>query len=368
MVEGAKYRIVALIFLFLPLITACDPAPVTALPPYPHSTLINNVILNWSTHVRLAPGSDNWPVTWADDNHQYTSWGDGGGFGGSNFFGRVSLGVARIEGSADAYRGINVWGGKDAEHDSQFGGKSYGIISVDGALYQWVSPGSNEQAYTESRLYVSRDHAATWEPADWAFGRMDGIVNPTFCQYGKDYQGSRDDYVYIYANQVKDSSELAVQRPGEVLLMRVHRASLLDRAKYEYYTGLDKNQQPLWSKSISEHSPVFKDENGVGWNLSVSYNAGLQRYLLMTEHTQSFKANMGIFDALEPWGPWSTVYYGRFGENADIEKSTFFYNFSNKWLSHDGLQFVMLFTGVGRNDAWNSVSGEFVLENRPAFQ
>ena len=50
------------------------------LAPYPPSAVITGVTFDWSTHVRLAPGSDNWPITWADDDHQYTCWGDGGGF------------------------------------------------------------------------------------------------------------------------------------------------------------------------------------------------------------------------------------------------------------------------------------------------
>ena len=251
-------------------------------------------------------------------------------------------------------------------HANQFGGKSYGIISIDGVLYKWVSLGSNVQAYIESRLYISKDHATTWTPVDWAFERADGIVNPTFCQYGKDYQGARDDYIYIYANHIKDSSTLDVQRPGETALMRAPKASLFNRAEYEYYTGLDKNHLPLWSKNLSEHKPVFKDANGVGWNLSVSYNAGLKRYLLMTEHTRSFQANIGIFDAPEPWGPWSTVYYGKFGNDSDIEATTFFYNFSNKWLSDDGLRFVLIFTGVKENDSWNTVSVRFTLRSSPS--
>ena len=32
----------------------------------------------------LAPGSDIWPLTWAADGHQYTTFGDGGGFGGTD--------------------------------------------------------------------------------------------------------------------------------------------------------------------------------------------------------------------------------------------------------------------------------------------
>ena len=96
----------------------------TSSSPYPPSPVINGIGFDWSTHVRMAQGSDNWPVTWAADDHQYTTWGDGGGFGGSNQDGRVSLGVARIEGSASSYRGVNVWGGKDAHQPAQFTGQS----------------------------------------------------------------------------------------------------------------------------------------------------------------------------------------------------------------------------------------------------
>ncbi|HJX09709.1 MAG TPA: hypothetical protein VJ733_04335 [Candidatus Binatia bacterium] len=41
-----------------------------------------------STLRNLAPYSDNWCITWADNDHQYTSWGDGGGFGGDQKDGR----------------------------------------------------------------------------------------------------------------------------------------------------------------------------------------------------------------------------------------------------------------------------------------
>jgi len=39
--------------------------------------------LTWApakTIVRLAPGSDNWPITWGDDDRLYTAYGDGWGF------------------------------------------------------------------------------------------------------------------------------------------------------------------------------------------------------------------------------------------------------------------------------------------------
>lgn len=46
--------------------------------------------------------------------------------------------------------------------------------------------------------------------------------------------------------------------------------------------------------------------------------------------------------------------WGKFG-------STFFWNFSNKWLSQDGRSVTLIFTGTGVNDSWNAVRGAFSL-------
>ncbi len=67
--------------------------------PYPKSEYIKDIKFDWSTHRREASGSDNWQCTWADDDNIYCAFGDGGGFGGSNDLGRVSLGYSRIEGN-----------------------------------------------------------------------------------------------------------------------------------------------------------------------------------------------------------------------------------------------------------------------------
>jgi hypothetical protein len=93
-------------------------------PPYPQNEVIKDIIFQWSSHNRLAPGSDNWPVTWADDDNQYLVWGDGGGFGGTNSIGRSSIGVARIEGNWHNYKTSNVWGGHDTENEHEVMGKS----------------------------------------------------------------------------------------------------------------------------------------------------------------------------------------------------------------------------------------------------
>jgi hypothetical protein len=105
---------------------------------------------------------------------------------------------------------------------------------------------------------------------------------------------------------------------------------------------------------------VFEDPNGVGWNVSVSYNPGLRRYFLSTEHTETHVGKLGVFDAPEPWGPWSTVSYEDTWGAGHIEVSTFYWNFTPKWLSVDGTQFTMIFTGKNTNDSWNTVVGRFI--------
>lgn len=54
--------------------------------PYPPSPVITAVAFDFASRDRRAPGSDNWPITWADDDHQYAAWGDGGGFGSTSFW------------------------------------------------------------------------------------------------------------------------------------------------------------------------------------------------------------------------------------------------------------------------------------------
>jgi hypothetical protein len=333
--------------------------------PYPASSVITSVTFDGSTHQSGAPGTDNWPVTWADDNYQYTSGGDGNGFAGVR---RSSLLVSRITGSKDQYQGTDIWT-STLSGSGPVDGKSYGIISIDSVLYMWVSPGSDSQGYLYANLWKSADRGQSWTESGVQFDGIDafgsgnhGFINPTFLQFGKDYQGARDGFVYIYANELKNTNGLRVQFPGEVSLVRVPKTQITDRNAYEFFAGLDDNSQPTWSLDIQNRSPVFQNPDGVGWNLSVSYNIPLGRYLLITEHSETFNSNIGIFDAATPWGPWTTVLYEKWSVPGTGAQTHFFWNFSNKWLSSDGKRFVLISTGVGEQDSWNSVEGTFVTD------
>lgn len=355
--------------------------------PYPPSPILADISLDWSTHQRQALGSDNWQLTWADDNHQYGAWGDGGGFPGGNNDGRVGLGFGRVEGDWDAYTGFNVWGGKNPENQAQFTGKSWGTISIGGVLYSWITPddpdtGGKRDHYQYIQLARSTDHAAHWTKADWRWWCEDNLIIPTFLVYGKDSARARDDYVYSYfirpqnTNITQAEYGLEVHKPGALFLARVPKDRLFaGRNAYEWFTGMNDGQ-PTWG-SLAAKNPVFENPEGTGWCVSASYNPGLKRYLLATEHTASHASVMSLFDASEPWGPWTTVRYWtekeRFGQtrpgsSLDWADNIFFFSFAPKWLSEDGRSFTLVFTGGGKgknNDSLNTVRGNFRLMNVP---
>jgi hypothetical protein len=351
-------------------------------PPYPQSPVIKGIELDWSTHERHAQGSDNFQLTWADDDHQYGAWGDGGGFAQENRENRVGLGFARIEGDRNAYKGFNVWGGKGAENPATFEGKSWGTIGIKGVLYSWIIPdipdsGPPRDHYRYIELGRSTDHSATWTKAPWRWRIEDDLIIPTFLVFGKNNAGARDEYVYSYflrpqrTDITHSTHGLEIHKPGAVYLARVQQDRIFEsRDAYEWFTGFE-GDQPTWG-TLDEKLPVFEDPNGTGWCLSAVHVPGLDRCLLATEHTASHSGVMSLFDAPAPWGPWTTVRYwtptDRFGESRPGSElpwrhNIFFFSFAPKWFSDDGREFTLVFTGGGKgqdNDSFNTIRGRFL--------
>ncbi len=329
--------------------------------PYPQSNFITGITYNWASHKSLAPGSDGWATTWADDGNLYSIWGNGGGFGGTNVNGRVSLGVARIEGQGSTYTGYNVYGGFNAENPSNIDGKSRGIICIDSVLYMLVGPGSYPDEFNESRLYKSTDHAATWLRNDsWAFLKSEGIIMPGFLQFGKNFTNALDDYIYIYAQRYIDDIS---QIPGKIDLIRVQINQIMNRASYTFFAGFNESGYPLWASDINLRQPVFEDPNGVGRGLgvNVTFDPGLNRYILIVEHGNFAEGNMGIFESPNPWGLWKTVAYENGFGAGHIQQTSYYWNISPKWISTDGQHFVLTFTGSNELESWNTVEATFTL-------
>lgn len=330
------------IFIALALVLAAMGAPPTPeatkenTAPYAPSPIIAR--LEWAakeTIVRKAKGGDNWPTTWADDDCLYTAYGDANGF--EPFLKeKLSMGLARVEGGPADFRGFNIRSpGFEQKGDGMKGKKASGILMVDGVLYALIRNAGNSQ------LAWSADHGQTWTWSDWKFTTSFGC--PTFLNFGKNYAGARDEFVYVYSLDHDSAYESA----NRMVLARVAKTKLKDQSAYEYFQQRTSMREPQWTKEIERRGSVF-DHPGKCYRSGITYNAALKRYLWCqilpsSTHPQGprFQGGFGVYDAPEPWGPWTTVYYTEGWDVGPGETSSF----PTKWMSDDGKTMHLLFSG-----------------------
>jgi CubicO group peptidase (beta-lactamase class C family) len=324
--------------VFEPVIDAITDRPKqSGAAPYPPSKVIAGIA--WApkeTIIRKAKGSDNWPLTWADDDRQYTAYGDGWGF--EPFVPKkLGLGFARVEGDPPDFRGVNI----PSPTGEQMGNgakskKASGILCVEGVLYLWARNAGNAQ------LAWSKDHGKTWEWADWRL--TTGFGCPTFLNFGKDYAGARDEFVYAYSHD----SDNAYTPADRMVLARVPKQNIKERDAYEFFKGLDAKGRPLWSKDIADRGAVFTHQ-GRCYRSGITHNAGLKRYLWVqiipgTEGKKAdtrFEGGFAVYDAPEPWGPWTTAYVTEKWDLGPGDTASF----PTKWMSADGRSLHLVFSG-----------------------
>ncbi len=324
-------------------------------PPYPPSPVITGIA--WApkeTIIRKAKGGDNWPLTWAEDGHLYTAYGDGNGF--DPFINeKLSMGFCRIEGDAGNFTGTNI---RSASGETRGPGraakKASGILCIEGTLYLWTRNANNSQ------LAWSADHGATWQWLDWKFSQSFGC--PTFLNFGQNYAGARDDYVYVYS----PDNDSAYQPADRMVLARVSKSRIRQREAYEFLQRLDSAERPVWTRTgnalwkngqrldpvwtsnIDQRGAVF-EHPGRCYRSGITYNAGLKRYLWVqilpgTQGTKAdtrFEGGFAIYDAPEPWGPWTTVFITDKWDVGPGETASF----PTKWMSADGRTLHFVFSG-----------------------
>ena len=313
--------------------------------PYPQSELITGI--KWapvSSIVRLAKGSDNWPATWGDDDKLYTAYGDGWGFK-PKVEKKLSLGLSAVTGHPPKLRGVNIRS-KTAEQIGQGrkGKKASGMLMIDGVLYMWVRNAGNSQ------LAWSADRGQSWKWADWKFTTSFGA--PTFLQFGRNYTGARDDYVYIYSHD----SDSAYKPADRMVLARVKKNRLRDRKAYEFFVKIETGHVK-WSPDINKRGAVFKHA-GNCYRSGISWNLGLKRYLwcqTIPKGDARFAGGFGIYAGEKPWGPWKTVYFTRKWDTGPGETSSF----PVKWMSKDGRTVHLLFSG---NDYFSVRKAELIVK------
>ena len=310
-------------------------------PPYPPSPVIRKIV--WApvdTIIRKAPGGENWPITWADDDAIYTTWGDGWGFE-PKVLKKLSMGFARIVGAPGNFAGTNIRSPSEQLGPGRSGRKGWGIISVDGVLYLMM--GHADRQGGQAQLAWSHDHARTWTFANWKFPQF-GLMG--FVNYGKDYKGARDSYVYSYSHD----GPLADTPTDHFILMRVPKNRITEQNSWEFFERIDEDGHALWTNDPKRRGAVFS-HNDCCLRSAMTYNAPLRRYLWWQQipapkgstdrGDTRFEGGFAVYDAPQPWGPWSTVFYTEKWDVGPGEHG----DFPAKWMSEDGRKIYLVFSG-----------------------
>ena len=344
-------RAVAIV-LFLGVHAAAQPRAngAPAKPPCARSAVIREI--RWApvkSIVRLAKGSDNWPITWGRDGAIYTAYGDGRGFR-PYMPKKLSLGLARVFGSPPDIRGVNL-GSPAAEQtgDGASGRKASGMLMVEGVLYMLARNAKNSQ------LAWSRDRGATWTWSDWRFTTSFGY--PTFLNFGRDYAGARDGYVYVYSHD----NDSAYRPADRMVLARVPKGRIAERRAYEFFQRLHARSRPVWTADIEKRGAVFTHAKRC-YRAGISYNAALRRYLwcqIVPGGDTRFRGGFGVYDAPEPWGPWTCAYFTPHWDTGPGETACF----PTKWMSADGKTLHLVFSG---NDSFSVRKATLVPTPRAA--
>jgi hypothetical protein len=336
-------------------IVRCDSAR-SAGAAYPPSAVIREVV--WAptnTIVRLAYDGDNWPVTWAADDAVYTAWGDGTGFE-PKLDQKLSCGFARVTGAPPDLHGVNIRSTGEQLGQGRFGMKGWGILAVTNELYLWF--GHADRQGSASRLAWSDDQAETWTFADWHFPEF-GLMG--FVNFGRGYEGARDDYVYAYSHD----GPLADTPADQFILMRAPCASLREREAWEFFTGLDEMGSARWSRKMVDRVGVFQNPDGC-LRSAMTFNGALRRYLWWQQIPQPrghldrgdtrFEGGFAIYDAPNPWGPWTTAYHTTKWDVGPGEHG----DFPTKWISTNGRTAWLVFSG---DDAFSARQADFVTDD-----
>ena len=350
------------------------------------------------TIIRSGTLGDNWCHTWAADDHIYTCMDDGWGWidtleleqRWNNRVWRIVNGPEQIETeflpdypeypfqkSANP-TGKRVWYG-------------YGIISVDGIIYQSLSlcfgtsfgpfkgvkfiysPDFGQSWYNQDSTEVGQNtHGEDWE--DMFFLNENGQYISSFsilafAQMGRDYELNKDGYIYIYS-------------PGggfapyneKLMLARVPKEQLLNKERWEYYKNLNNNGTANWTDTLAMAGFIHQFPSGYdfySWHPSVVYNEKLDMYIMSTYGTgasatdlHDLPSTLMLLWSKQPWGPWTEFHKDTNWVMDHPDNRLYQAKLSPKWMSEDGKEMWLIWSdqrGNWRtNYKWNTC--KFTIE------
>jgi hypothetical protein len=292
---------------------------------------------------------DTFPLTWADDDEIYASAGD-------PLWGESESGldVERFSGNPPDYSVSKVshmndylgWGGD--------GPKPSGMICVDGVLYlafqnllrtRRPAHGLASQHGTDAHIVYSTNKGKHWWTPALATikepmfpGHKFG--GPAFVNSGKDNAGARDEYVYAVSGDQWDNG-------SNLRLGRVPADNIVWRGGWEWVCAFTANGDPAWGRDLESAIPVLSVHRCIGLPEMV-YLAGIERCLLITwrlhrDFSPDHGTDLYIYDAPEPWGPFSLAHFEEYWEGQGF--NPYCPRLPLKWVEEDGVTGWLQFSG-----------------------
>ena len=291
---------------------------------------------------------DTFPMTWADDGEIYTSAGDP--LWGET---RSGLDIEKFSGGPADYKITKVHSMNDYLGWGGDGPKPSGMICVDGVLYyafqnmlrtRRPAHGLASQHGSDAQIIYSTNKGAFWVPA---LGNIPAPMfpghkfgGPAFVNFGQNNAGARDQYVYAVSTDQWDNG-------SNLRLGRVPAGDIMRREAWEWVCAFTPSCDPAWSPELDESIPVLSSHRYVSLPDMV-YLAGIGRYLLLTWRLhEDFSPDHGtdliIYEAPEPWGPFSLVHFEEYWEGK--ETNPYCPRLPLKWMAPDGVTGWLQFSG-----------------------
>jgi hypothetical protein len=341
------------------------------------------------TTIRAGGSGDNWHMTWAKDDMQYTGLCDGRGW--PNIPGYTGLEynsrLYGISGNPQTITFEHVPGYPDlfAEWGTPRSSRYYGfgIIALGDHLYQFLSTPNHQfhetaPRFVGAKLIYSPDLGQTWRnqdgaPLSWepwpersrdnmAFycEQGDAFSLLTVLQMGQDYRANRDGFVYIYAPNGSVDGTM-----NQMVMLRVARDRILDRTAYEYFARLNRDDSATWVKDINARGIVHTFPRGwvntqihpYAWHPSVVYNEPLGVYM-MANWGMGCDASglwfgkpsyLGFWVAPQPWGPWTQIHEETaWTPVGDAAARCYQPQIAPRWIAEDGRSFWLVWTDFQR--------------------
>jgi len=299
--------------------------------------------------VQIAGGDgDLWPSCWADDDNLYTANGDGSAFYKSNTSHDIT--VSRISGTPPSLTATSLSNSMGTNWiGSGFSRKPTGMLCIDSTLYLAFQnlDGVNFNSAPAASIAKSTDYGNTWTwdssaPMFGGAGKAPLFTTIFFLDYGKDSVNATDQYVYAYGldNNWREQQAL--------YLGRVPPGSIQTRSAWQFYAGTNSSGSPLWTSDITQKEPVLVDtrllypvmfgtdcpsQNPVIAQGGVVYDKPLQRYIFASWSCATHE----IYEAPQPWGPWSHVLSNDFGPlRGTYNRGQYGTSIPSKFISSDG--------------------------------